>query len=96
MTARLTPEARNAALASLPRWRFDEGRGAIVAVFTFDDFSAAWGWMTRVALLAEARNHHPEWSNSWNVVEIAMTTHDADGVTAKDVEYAGAIDAWLE
>ena len=92
----LTPAARDAALAELPRWRFDADRGALVARFTFADFSAAWGWMTRVALLAEVRDHHPEWSNSWNVVEIAMTTHDADGVTAKDVEFAGVIDAWLE
>lgn len=94
--ALLTSDERDEALAALPRWRFDEARGAIVARFTFADFSAAWGWMTRVALLAEARDHHPEWSNSWNVVEIAMTTHDAGGVTLKDTEFAGIVDAWLE
>lgn len=90
----LTPATRDAELARLPRWRFDADRRAIVARFTFADFSAAWGFMTRVALLAEARDHHPEWTNVWNRVDVAMTTHDAGGVTAKDVEFAAAIDGW--
>lgn len=92
----LTPAERDAALASLPRWRFDEGRNAIVARFTFSDFPAAFAFMTRVALLAERRDHHPEWSNVWNRVDVAMTTHDAGGVTARDTDFAAAINKWAE
>ena len=90
----LTPEERDAALTALPRWRYDESRGAIVARFVFKDFAGAWSWMSRVALLAERRDHHPEWSNVWNKVDVAMTTHDAGGVTRADVDFAAAIDGW--
>jgi len=64
--------------------------------FTFADFSAAWGFMTRVALEAEKRNHHPDWSNSWNTVEIALTSHDAGGITERDRDLAAAIDAIVD
>ena len=69
------------------RWR------AIERSFKFADFSEAWGFMNRVALLAEAHDHHPEWSNVYNTVEIALTTHDADGLSMRDVEMAKAINA---
>ena len=65
---------------------------AITRSFAFDDFSQAWGFMSRVALLAEAHDHHPEWRNVWNKVDIRLTTHDAGGLTGKDVDLARAID----
>ena len=65
---------------------------AITRGFAFDDFSQAWGFMSRVALLAEAHDHHPEWRNVWNKVDIRLTTHDAGGLTGKDVDLARAID----
>lgn len=82
-----------AALAGLPGWRAAEGaRDAIARTFRFDDFNAAFAFMTRVALKAETLDHHPEWSNVYNRVEVLLTTHDADGVTALDVELAGFMD----
>ena len=68
------------------------GADAITRQFKFDDFSQAWGFMTRVALLAEAANHHPDWRNVWNRVDIRLTTHDAGGLTQKDIDLARAID----
>ena len=81
-----------AALAQLQGWRAAEGRDAIVKSFRFADFNAAFGWMTRVALLAERLDHHPEWSNVYNRVEVALTTHDADGVTGLDLQMARFMD----
>ena len=81
-----------AALAQLPGWRAAEGRDAIVRSFRFADFNAAFGFMARVALRAEALDHHPEWSNVYNRVEVLLTTHDADGVTALDLELARFMD----
>lgn len=78
---------------TLPLWQMVEGRDAIRRRFRFADFSAAWGFMARVALLAEKLDHHPEWSNVWNRVEILLTTHDAGGLSARDVALAQAIDA---
>lgn len=92
MPARLTEEERAEALASLPGWRHDAGRDALVRRFTFRDFTEAFGFMTRVALLAEKADHHPDWSNVWNRVDIALTTHDAHGLTSRDVALARAID----
>ena len=92
----LTPEEIGGALEALPRWRYDGARGAIVARFAFADFAAAWAFMSRVALLAERRDHHPDWSNRWNRVEIAMTTHDAGGVTRRDIDFARAINGWAD
>lgn len=92
---RLTDGERAAALAELPDWRLVEERDAIVREFRFADFSQAWGFMTRVALVAEAADHHPEWSNVYNRVTIALTTHDADGLSERDVAMARAIDALL-
>lgn len=82
----------DAALESLPGWAAAPGREALARRFEFEDFNAAFGFMTRVALKAEQMNHHPEWSNVYNRVEVQLTTHDADGVTALDVELARFID----
>jgi 4a-hydroxytetrahydrobiopterin dehydratase len=81
-----------AALAGLPQWRAAEGRDAIVRSFAFKDFNAAFGFMTRVALLAEKLDHHPEWSNVYNRVEVLLATHDADGVSELDVAMARFMD----
>jgi len=86
--------ALDAALARLPQWRVVEGREAITRAFKFKDFNAAFGFMTRAALLAERMDHHPEWSNIYNKVEVVLTTHDAGGVTELDVELAKAMDAF--
>ncbi len=92
---RLTDEERAAALAELTDWRMDQDRDAIVREVRFADFSQAWGFMSRVALLAEAADHHPEWSNVYDRVTIALTTHDADGLSERDVALARKIDALL-
>jgi len=81
-----------AALKTLPGWAAAEGRDAITRTFTFKDFNAAFGFMTRVALAAEKLDHHPEWFNVYNRVEVLLATHDADGVTELDVTLAGIMD----
>jgi 4a-hydroxytetrahydrobiopterin dehydratase len=88
----LTEEERTDALDELDEWDFDEARDAITRTFTFADFSEAFAFMIRVALLAEKADHHPEWSNIWNRVEILLTTHDAGGLSQRDVDMAEAID----
>jgi 4a-hydroxytetrahydrobiopterin dehydratase len=93
MVETLDAAARAALAAELPGWRLAAERDALVRSFRFADFSAAWGFMSRVALLAEQQNHHPEWSNVWNRVEILLTTHEAGGLSARDVALARAIDA---
>lgn len=93
MIAKLTPAERDAALAGLPGWAHDPGRDAITRRFTFADFGAAFGFMTRVALMAEKADHHPEWSNVWNRVDVLLTTHDCGGLSRRDVALAGSIDA---
>lgn len=81
-------------LKNLPAWRAQDGdRPAITRTLKFADFNAAFGFMTRVALMADKMDHHPEWSNVYDRVEILLTTHDADGVTDKDVTLAHFIDA---
>ena len=82
-----------AALARLAGWSAADGRDAIAKTFTFKDFNGAFGWMTRVALAAEKLNHHPEWFNVYNRVEVTLATHDADGVTELDVTLAQIMDA---
>ncbi|WP_374399623.1 4a-hydroxytetrahydrobiopterin dehydratase [Niveibacterium sp.] len=91
--AKLTDVERHAALAALKGWAHEAGRDVLVKHFKFRDFSEAWGFMNRVALLAEKHDHHPEWSNVYNRVEILLTTHDAGGLSARDVAMAKAIDA---
>ncbi|HYZ34718.1 MAG TPA: 4a-hydroxytetrahydrobiopterin dehydratase [Crenalkalicoccus sp.] len=95
MVEKLDAAARTALAAELPEWRMAEARDAIRRSFRFRDFSEAWGFMARVALLAEAQEHHPEWSNVWNRVEILLSTHDAGGLSARDIRLAKAIDALL-
>lgn len=95
MVERLDATGRASLAAELPGWALVEGRDAIRRRFQFADFSAAWGFMARVALLAEAQDHHPEWSNVWNRVEITLSTHDAGGLSARDLRLAKAIDAVL-
>ncbi len=92
MVEKLNAEARTQALAELPDWSPVEGRDAIQKPFKFKDFSQAWGFMSRVALAAEAMNHHPEWSNVYNRVEILLTTHDCGGLSARDIELARKIE----
>ena len=93
MVERLNEAARAGLAAALPGWALVEGRDAIRRGFRFRDFSEAWGFMARVALLAEAQDHHPEWSNTYNRVEILLTTHDAGGLSERDLRLARAIDA---
>ena len=93
MVAKLTDAERQAALAELTGWSLAAGPDTIRKSFRFRDFVEAFGFMTRVALLAEKADHHPEWSNVYNKVEILLTTHDADGLSARDVALAKAIDA---
>jgi len=81
-----------AALSQLTGWQAVEGRDAIAKSFRFKDFNAAFGFMTCVALEAEKRDHHPEWFNVYNRVEVVLTTHDADGVSALDVALAQFMD----
>ena len=89
----LSEAERADALDGLADWDHDEARDAITRRFVFADFVAAFGFMTRVALLAERTDHHPEWSNVWNKVDILLTTHDAGGLSQRDIMLARAIDA---
>jgi 4a-hydroxytetrahydrobiopterin dehydratase len=91
--ALLGEQARDEALAGLDGWTFDPGRNGIAKRFAFADFGAAFAFMTRVALAAEKADHHPEWSNVWNKVDILLTTHSAGGVTGKDIALAREIEA---
>lgn len=92
MADRLTGAERTAALASLPHWQLDTAGTGITREFRFPDFRAAFAFMTGVALLAEKADHHPEWSNVYNRVTIRLSTHDAGGLTDKDIRLAGSID----
>ena len=88
----LSTEQVTQALAELQGWEYDEEEQAITRWLAFHDFAQAFAFMTRVALEAERRQHHPEWFNLYNRVEISFTTHDAGGVTARDIEFA----RWVE
>ena len=94
MTEKLTGDARTTALAGLTGWREVEGRDAINKVFRFEDFSQAFAFMTRVALKAEVMDHHPEWFNVYNKVDVTLTTHDADGLSQKDIDLAKAMEGY--
>ena len=93
MTAKLDKVQRAAALKSLKGWRQDPKRDAIVKTFVFANFVEAFGFMTQSALVAERMDHHPEWSNVYKTVSVLLTTHDAGGLTSKDVELARIMDA---
>ncbi|MDB5968217.1 MAG: 4a-hydroxytetrahydrobiopterin dehydratase [Hydrocarboniphaga sp.] len=93
MPAKLSNEQRESSLAELKHWSLDNRRNAIAREFKFADFCDAFAFMTRVALVAEKRNHHPEWSNVYNKVSITLTTHDAGGLSLLDIELAREIDS---
>jgi len=94
MNDKLSGAARTEALDKLQAagWSMVEGRDAISKSFKFKDFTRAFGWMTQAAIAAEKMNHHPEWSNTYNRVEVTLTSHDADGLTDRDVKLAGIMD----
>jgi 4a-hydroxytetrahydrobiopterin dehydratase len=92
MAQKLDAETRNTIPTRLPGWHLVDGRDAISKTFTFKDFNAAFGFMTRVALAAERMNHHPEWFNVWNRVEVTLSTHDAGGLTERDLKLAETMD----
>ena len=93
MVQKLDDDARTALLARFPEWTHEPVRDAITRRFTFDDFAQAFGFMTSVAILAEKMDHHPEWSNVYNRVDILLTTHDADGLSERDAKLAEEIEA---
>lgn len=90
----LAGSERQSALKRLAGWREVSGRDAIAKTFTFKDFNQAFGWMARVAMLAEKMDHHPEWLNIYRTVEVTLASHDAGGVTEKDIKLAEAMDAF--
>jgi 4a-hydroxytetrahydrobiopterin dehydratase len=96
MVEKLTGNARKAALAKLDGWSEVQGRDAITRTFTFKDFNEAFGFMTRAALVAEKLDHHPEWFNVYDRVEVTLATHDAGGVTERDVALAEAMNRLAE
>lgn len=93
MVEKLAPDLRRAQLAALSQWQEVEGRDAIRRTFRFRTFNEAFGFMSRVALMAERLNHHPEWFNVYNRVDVTLTTHDADGVTERDIRLATFMDS---
>lgn len=92
MAAPLSSEARAGAMARVPGWRPVETRDAITRTFIFADFNEAFGFMTRAALAAEKMDHHPEWANVYKTVTVVLTSHDAGGVTERDIRLAEAMD----
>ncbi len=93
MAERLSAETRKSALKGLPGWKEVGGREAIARTFVFKDFNEAFGFMSRAALVAEKHDHHPEWSNVYKTVEVVLATHDAGGVTQRDIDLAKAMSA---
>lgn len=92
----LTQDEAAALIAAHPEWSLARDGKAMTRTFRFRDFSEAWGFMNRVALLAETQDHHPEWFNVYNRVEVTLTTHDAGGLSMRDATMAAAMDALLE
>ncbi len=92
MIKKLTAAERTAALKNLSGWQAVKGREAIQRSFKFKNFNEAWGFMNRVALMAEKADHHPEWFNVYNRVDILLTTHDCNGLSQRDVTLAKSID----
>jgi 4a-hydroxytetrahydrobiopterin dehydratase len=93
MVERLSAEARRSALKALSGWTEVTGREAIARTFVFKDFNEAFGFMSRAALVAEKHDHHPEWRNVYKTVEVVLATHDAGGVTERDIALAKAMNA---
>ncbi len=94
MIEKLKGTAREKALAGLKGWTKVRGRDAIEKTYRFKDFNEAFGWMTRVALAADKADHHPEWANVYNRVEVVLTTHDAGGLSERDIALAKLMDKW--
>lgn len=92
MIAKLTPDQVREALAALPHWTHDAARGAISRKFVFADFNEAFGFMTRIALAAERADHHPEWFNVYNRVDMTLSTHDCQGLSQRDIDMAQLAD----
>jgi len=92
MLEKLSTEQRRAAMKKLPSWKKTRGREAIEKTYVFTSFSAAFAWMTRVALRAEQMDHHPEWFNVYNTVKVTLATHDVGGLSKLDVELAQFMD----
>ena len=93
--SKLDDQARATALQELPHWSYDQTAQGIRRKLTFTDFAEAFGFMTRVAIIAEKVDHHPEWFNVYNRVEILLTTHDAGGLSQRDIDLAKAIDGFV-
>jgi 4a-hydroxytetrahydrobiopterin dehydratase len=91
-TDKLDNAARKEIATRVPGWQIVEGRDAITKTFKFKDFNAAFGFMTRAALVAERMNHHPEWLNVWNRVDVTLSSHDVDGLSERDLKLAEAMD----
>jgi len=92
MAEKLDPATRKATLAKIPGWAEVDGRDAIKRTYEFADFNEAWGFMARIALVAEQMDHHPEWFNVYNKVEVTLSTHDAGGLTELDIALATKMD----
>jgi len=95
MVEKLDAAARKAVLSEMKDWSLVEGRDAIARSVKFRNFNEAWGFMNRVALLAEKQDHHPEWFNVYNRVDITLSTHDCDGLSERDIRLARSIDKLL-
>lgn len=93
MVEKLSAAARKAALQDLPGWSEADGGKAIGRTFAFSDFNEAFGFMARAALVAEKSDHHPDWSNAYKTVKVALSTHEAGGVTGRDIDLATAMNA---
>lgn len=92
----LLPTEKKKLLLNLPGWALEESSKAICKIFIFADFNQAWAFMSRIALVAEQMNHHPEWSNVYNKVEIRLTTHDCNDISIRDIEMATRIESFLK
>ena len=92
MPTKLNEDARKGLAARLPGWKITDGRDALQKTFKFADFNAAFGFMARAALVAEKMDHHPEWTNVWNRVDVTLSTHSAGGLTELDVKLAETMD----
>ncbi len=93
MSEKMTGGTLAAAVAGLEGWTLAEGENAIAKTWRFDDFNAAFGWMTRAALKAERMDHHPAWFNVYNRVEVTLSSHDVDGVSDRDIAFAAFLDS---
>ncbi|KYQ99804.1 pterin-4-alpha-carbinolamine dehydratase [Tieghemostelium lacteum] len=95
--SKLTEQERNTLLPTIPQWKMVEGgRDAIHRVFIFKDFNEAFAFMTRTAIVAEKMDHHPEWFNVYNKVDVTLSTHDANGLTTNDIELSQKMDSFAK